>query len=121
MAMSDDMDDLLLLYRNASREAPSPMMDARVLRAADNVASHRRWHRRIAWPAAIAAAVLLWAMTQGEARHPLQTSVSTAGLDAGTSRVELLRMDVTPPRSDVDRFLLNVTSENHQSTTRNAP
>lgn len=121
MAMSDDMDDLLDAYRKASREAPSPIVDARILRAADNASSLRRWYRRAMWPAAMAAAVLLWAAAHVAFDRPASVGHAMAGYDDGATRVELLRMDVTPPPSDVDRFLLNVTSEPLQSTTRNAP
>ncbi|WP_157956628.1 hypothetical protein [Dyella sp. C11] len=115
------MDDLLGAYRKASHEAPSPIVDARILRAADNAASSRRWYRRAMWPAAMAASVLLWAGTHVSFDRPAPAGHAMAGYDAGVARIELLRMDVTPPPSDVDRFLLNVTSEPLQHTTRNAP
>ena len=41
--MTDEMDDLLMLYRQASHEAPSPLMDTRILRAADQASVFRRW------------------------------------------------------------------------------
>lgn len=121
MAMTDEMDDLLLLYRQASREAPAPLTYARILRAADRAFMIRRWYRYAAWPAAIAAAVLLWAAWQGHPRRPASTAVAMAGYDAGASRAELLQMDVTPPHGELDRFLLNVSSTHSPSTTRNAP
>lgn len=121
MAVNDEMDDLLLLYRQASHEAPTPMMDARILRAADQASVVRRWYRHAAWPAAIAAAVLLWAVWQGHALPAADAAVPMAGYDAGASRAELLQMDVTPPHGELDRFLLNVSSTHSPSTTRNAP
>lgn len=121
MAVTDGMDDLLLLYRQASREAPTPQMDARILRAADQASLPRRRYRHAAWPAAIAAGVLLWAVWQGQAHPPATRVVAMAGYDAGASRAELLRMDVTPPRDELDRFLLNVGNAHPPSTTRSAP
>lgn len=121
MAMTDEMDDLLLLYRQASREAPTPLMDARILRAANRASVFRRWNRHAAWPAAIAAAVLLWAAWHGHPHPPTSTAIPMAGYDAGASRAELLQMDVTPPGGELDRFLLNVSSTHSPSTTRNAP
>lgn len=121
MAMSSDMDDLLALYRKASLEAPSPMADARILRAADKIAAHRRWSRSAMWPAAIAASILLWSAWHGYTHRPARGAITMAGYDADASRVELLHMDVTPPPSDVDHFLLNVGITRDQPTTRNAP
>lgn len=121
MAMRDDMDELLSLYRKVSQEAPSPMTDARILRTADKVAAHRRRLRHALWPAAAAACVLLWSAWQGHSNHPARNTIAMAGYDAGASRAELLRMDVTPPHSDVDHFLLDVTRTYAQPTTRNAP
>jgi hypothetical protein len=121
MAMTDEMDDLLMLYRQASHEAPSPLMDTRILRAADQASVFRRWYRHAAWPAALAAAVLLWAVWQGHAVPVADTAAPMVGYDAGASRAELLQMDVTPPHDELDRFLLNVSSTHSPSTTRNAP
>lgn len=121
MAMTDEMDDLLKLYRHASQEAPSPLMDARILRAAERGSTFRRWYRRAAWTAAIAAAVLLWVAWQGGTHPPATTTIAMAGYDAGSSRVELLRMDVTPPQGELDHFLMNVGRAHPPSTTRNAP
>jgi len=121
MAMSNDMDDLLALYRKVSLEAPSPMADARILRAADKFAAHRRWSRSAMWPAALAASIVLWSAWHGHTNHPARSAIVMAGYDADASRVELLRMDVTPPPSDVDHFLLNVGTTRDHSMTRNAP
>lgn len=119
MAMSDDMDELLRLYRHASNEAPAARLDARMLGAADRAASMRRWSRRIAWPAAIAASLLLWTMWPAPGhRSPLITDPMAAH-DAGRIRSELQQMDVTPPRNDVDRFLLS-TNLPPQPETGNA-
>lgn len=119
MAMNDDMDELLKVYRHASNEAPAARIDARILGAADRAALTRRWSRRIAWPAAIAASLLLWAAwpTAGH-RSPVVTDPMAAH-DAGRVRNELLQMDVTPPGNDVDRFLQS-TNIHPQPETGNA-
>ena len=118
MAMNDDLDDVLRLYRNAAREAPTAQMDARILRAADHVSTLRRWRRRAMWPVAIAASLLLWASMHGGTPRPDMPHDPMAGYDAGRTQAELLRMDVTPPRNDVDSFLMNATAT---TTTGNAP
>lgn len=117
MAMTDDMDELLRLYRHASTEAPQARMDDRILRAAENVSTLRRWRRRAVWPVAIAASWLLWASVQG-VQHQTLAHDPMAGYDAGRTQAELLQMDVTPPHNDVDHFLMNA---NATHTTGNAP
>ena len=119
MAMNDDMDELLRLYRHASNEAPAARLDARILGAADRAASMRRWSRRIAWPAAIAASLLLWTMWPAPGHRSPLTTDPMAAHDAGRVRSELQQMDVTPPRNDVVRFLLS-TNLHPQPETGNA-
>jgi hypothetical protein len=121
MAMSGDaMDELLSIYRRTAREVPTPLADARILRAADRVATMRRIAHRAVWPLAAAALLLVWVV----ARPPHAVGIpltANAGLDAGRTRAELLRMDVMPPPSDLDRFLLNTTPVNSTPDPRNAP
>lgn len=121
MAMTDEMDELLRLYRHASKEAPSAQVDTRILLAADRVVQTQRWSRRIAWPAAIAASLLLWAIWPASHQHMPVATDRMAGYDAGMSHAELLRMDVTPPGTEVDRFVLNAPYSRPQPTTGNAP
>lgn len=116
MALNDDMDKLLQLYRNAAQEAPEAAMDARILRAADHVSLTRRWMRRAAWPIAMAASILLWAVAHDSAPRPVLAHDPMAGLDAGRTRAELLRMDVTPPQDAATRFLMNATTNNATGT-----
>jgi len=121
MAMNDDMDELLRHYRQASNEVPSMQMDRRVLDAADRAASTRRWTRRIAWPLALAASLLLallWPTSSH--RHPAP-SEPMAAYNAGMTRNELLRMDITPPVSAADRFVLNAPHSKPNPMTGIAP
>lgn len=106
MAMNEDMDELLKLYRHASNEAPAARLDARILGAADRVALRRQWSRRIAWPVAIAASLLLLATWPAPGHRSTPATDPMAAHDAGRVRSELQQMDVTPPRNEVDQFLL---------------
>lgn len=117
MAMNHDMDDLLRLYRRASNEAPDARIDARILRAAENVSQSRRRWRSIAWPIAMAASLLLFVSLHGAHRASPSRHDPMAGYDAGRTQADMLRMDVAPPRNEVDRFLMNATS----TPTGNAP
>jgi hypothetical protein len=63
--MSNDADDFSLdediaLYRRHAHEAPTPLADARVMRAAVSAARQRRALRYLPWLAAIAASLVLW-------------------------------------------------------------
>lgn len=120
--MSDDaMDELLSIYRRTAREGPTPLADARILRAADRVATVRRIGHRAVWPLAAAALLLVWVVASRPPHAANLSLTANAGLDAGRTRAELVRMDVTPPPSDLDRFLLNTTPMNSTPDTRNAP
>ena len=119
MAMNDDMDELLRLYRHASNKVPATRLDTRILNAADRAAATRRWSRRIAWPAAIAASLLLWTLWPAPGHRSHLTTDPMAAHDAGRVRNELLQMDVTPPRNEVDQFLQS-TNIHPQPETGNA-
>lgn len=117
----DDMDEVLSLYRRSARETPAARVDARILRAADRVAALRRIGHRAAWPLAAAALLLIWVVAS-EPRHADDLALTAnAGLDAGRTQAELLRMDVTPPPSETDRFLMNTPTVNPFPDTRNSP
>lgn len=117
----DAMDDVLSIYRRTARETPTPRVDVRILRAADRMATMRRVSRRTLWSLAAAAVLLAWIAASGSSHGTDTVPTMDAGLDAGRTRAELLRMDVTPPPSDVGRFLMNVTPMNPTPDTRNAP
>ncbi|MDR3444211.1 MULTISPECIES: hypothetical protein [unclassified Dyella] len=118
---NDGMDELLSIYRCTAREAPPPLVDARILRAADRVATMRRIGHRAVWPLAAAALLLIWVVASGPPHAANLPLTANAGLDAGRTRAELLRMDVMPPPSDLDRFLMSTTPVNSTPDTRNAP
>nr|WP_199041966.1 hypothetical protein [Dyella sp. ASV24] len=120
--MSDDaMDELLSIYRRTAREVPQPLADARILRAADRVATMRRIGHRAVWPLAAAALLLVWVVANRPPHAVDLPLTANAGLDAGRTRAELLRMDVMPPPSDLDRFLLSTSPVNSTPDPRNAP
>jgi len=105
--MSEDvMDDLVRLYRQSAREAPTERIDTRILRAAATQAKMHRLSRRWLWPMAAAASIALWASVHGLSQAPQGAAGELMpGYRAGRIRADLLQMDVKPPTSDVARYL----------------
>lgn len=116
MAMNDDLDELVSLYAHAARETPSPQVDARILAAADRVASTRRMARHLAWPSALAASVLLWAAFHASAPRPYQATPHDLQL-----RAELAGLDVAPARSDVTAYLAPAVIAHDSPVPENQP
>jgi hypothetical protein len=116
MAMNNDMDDFSLaediaLYRRHAREAPTPLTDARVMRAAANAARQRHAVRYMPWLGAVAAGLVLWLglaqpfkpMTQ---QPPDVARAAPPGYLEGRARLDLMQMDVRAPMTDRVSYLL---------------
>ena len=118
--MSNDTDDFSLdesiaLYRRHAREAPTPLADARVMRAVARAARQRRALRYLPWMGAIAAGAVLWlGLLRQDLPQPFKPiprpspeyAQTPPGYDEGRARLDLMQMDVRAPMTDRTTYLL---------------
>jgi hypothetical protein len=115
----EPLDELIALYRQSAREAPSARIDMRVLSLAER-ASRRRLKSH-AWPwigAALAASLMLWlggyramhsppsALSTPSVGEPSAGKMPSVPIEDGT-RAYLLHMDIVPPPSPTAQYLLS--------------
>lgn len=118
----DAIDELLQLYRQSAREAPSAEVDARILHAADVRAKGHQRFRQLLWPLAAAASVLLWASLHGVPQDAQGAAGELVpGYGAGRIRAELLQMDVKPPSSDVAHYLMGTAIDPRDDNKETSP
>lgn len=114
--MSNDTDDFSLdesiaLYRHHAHEAPTPLADARVMRAVASAARQRRALKYLSWLGAVAAGLALWLGLAQPFKpmprpSPDYAQTPPPGYLEGRARLDLMQMDVRAPMTDSASYLL---------------
>lgn len=110
------LDEDIALYRRHALEAPTPLADARVMRAAASAARQRRALKYLPWLGAVAAGLVLWlGLLRQDLPQPFKpmprpspnyAQTTPPGYLEGRARLDLMQMDVREPMTDSASYLL---------------
>jgi hypothetical protein len=116
MAMNDELEPLVSLYRKVAQERTSSAIDARVLAAAEHHAARRSMLLPVSFAAALALMFVLAvaAMTHRQAStHPFAKASAIDAQRPDPTTHYLLHMDLSTAGSPVAQYLAADTNASH--------